>query len=170
VEQHANASSRSRARAGAGLLPYLRGWADLLDNRFRVPGTNIRFGLDPILSLVPGLGDLVSPVFAVALLVQGVQQRVPKIILARMLLNALADAAIGIVPIAGTIGDVFWRANSRNLTLLERYARPGERPSRADYAFVWTAAAVFGIVVAVPVVLAIGLFLVLLRAMGLGVI
>ena len=140
------------------MMPLLRSWAELLDSRFRIPGTNIRFGIDPILSLIPGLGDLASPVFAVALLLQGVRQRVPRVVLLRMLGNALVDALIGAVPIAGTVGDIFWRANLRNLAMLERHARPGVRPTRGDYAFVWVMAAIFGMLVAIPFFLAIYLF------------
>ena len=139
------------------MMQWLRWWADLLDNRFQIPGTRIRFGIDPVLSLIPGLGDLASPVFAVALLMQGVRQRVPKVILLRMLGNALIDALIGAVPIAGTVGDVFWRANVRNLALLERHAKPDIRPTRSDYAFVWAMAAIFGLLVAIPFFL--GLYL-----------
>lgn len=127
----------------------------MLDSRFRIPGTQIRFGFDPILSLVPGVGDLVSPAFAVALLVQAVYQGVPKIIMLRMLFNGLLDALIGVVPLAGTVGDVFFRANTRNLALLERHARPGVQPSRSDYVFVLVIAALFGMIVLVPVVLAV---------------
>lgn len=145
------------------LLPYLRAWADLLDSRFRVPGTDIRFGLDPLLSLVPGIGDLASPVFTVVLLVQGFRQRLPRVVMVRMVANALIDAAIGAVPIAGNIGDVFWRANLRNLALLERHARPGVPPSDADRAFVLVLVAVFGLLVAVPFVLALWLAVLLFR-------
>jgi hypothetical protein len=139
-------------------LSWLRWWADLLDTRFVVPGTTIRFGIDPLLSLIPGLGDLASPVFAVALLAQGIVQRVPKVVLVRMLVNAFVDALIGAVPIAGTVGDIFWRANTRNLRLLERHAQPGRPPTRADYVFVAIVGLVFGILALVPVVLAIWLF------------
>lgn len=131
-------------------LERLRRIAALLDSRFRVPGTNIRFGLDPILSLIPGLGDLTSPLFALALIVQGLRQRVPKIVLTRMMLNALVDAVIGAVPIAGTIGDVFFRANLMNLRLLERHAHPGRPPETGDYVFVFAMAAVCGLLVAIP--------------------
>ena len=141
----------------AGNLESLRRLAELLDTRFVIPGTKIRFGLDPILSLVPGLGDLVSPAFAVLLLVEGLQQRVPKVVIARMLVNAFTDALIGAIPVAGNIGDIFWRANARNLELLERHARPGAAPSRSDYVVASLLAAVFGIVVFIPVMLAIWL-------------
>ena len=138
-------------------MHWIHWWADLLDSRFRIPGTRIRFGIDPLLSLVPGLGDLASPAFALVLLVHGLQRRVPRIVLIRMIGNALFDAFLGVIPIAGTVGDIFWRANARNLALLERHARPGLPPTRGDYLFVFAAAAVFGAIVLVPVVLAIWL-------------
>jgi hypothetical protein len=114
----------------------LRWWAELLDSRFRVPGTRVRFGIDPILSLIPGLGDLASPVFTLGLLLQAARQRVPKIVMVRMVINAGIDAGLGLIPIAGNVGDIFWRANTANLALLERHARPGQAPSAGDYAVV----------------------------------
>ena len=140
-----------------GRPSWLRRWATLLDSRFRIPGTNIRFGLDPILSLVPGLGDLASPVFTAALLAQVFRQRVPRIVVVRMLLNALIDAAIGAIPIAGQLGDIFFRANVRNLALLERHADPTRPPDRGDYVFVMAVLVAFGFVVAIPVIVAIWL-------------
>ena len=134
-------------------LRSLRAWADLLDSRFRIPGTDIRFGLDPILSLVPGIGDLASPIFTIALLVQALRQRVPRVVMVRMVLNALIDAAIGVVPVAGNIGDIFWRANLMNLALIERHASRG-RPTWGDYVFVWTIAIVVLLVALLPVVVA----------------
>jgi len=153
------ASSRTR------WLAWLRWWADLLDSRFRIPGTRIRFGIDPILSLIPGLGDLASPAFTAALLAQVFHQRVPRVVVARMLLNALADAAIGAIPVAGQIGDLFWRANLRNLALLERYADPSRPPERGDYLFVLGVTVALGVIAAVPVLVAIWLALVLWRAL-----
>ena len=138
-------------------LDVLRKWAVLLDSRFRVPGTKIRFGLDPILSLIPGLGELSSPVYTALLLGQGLRQRVPKIILLRMVGNALLDAAIGAVPLLGTVGDVFWRANTANLALLDRHSTPGRPPTRADYAFVTVLALLLGILIAIPVLLSLWL-------------
>ena len=140
-------------------LPWLRGWADLLDSRFRVPGTQIRFGIDPLLSLIPGLGELVSPIFAIVLIAQGLGQGVPKVVVGRMVINALVDACLGAVPIAGNVADIFWRANNENLALLERYAQPGHKPTPSDYAFVFAIAAVLGLLVAVPMF--IGVWLVL---------
>ena len=137
------------------MLRELRAWADLLDSRFRIPGTQIRFGLDPILSLIPGIGELTSPAFTVLLLVQGLRQRVPKVVLFRMVVNALLDALIGAIPVVGNVGDIFWRANTVNLALLERHAQPGRAPTPGDYAFVWAMAAILGLLVAIPVIIGI---------------
>jgi hypothetical protein len=138
-------------------LGWLRWWADVLDSRFRIPGTSITFGLDPLLAFIPGFGDLASPAFAVALMAQALGQRVPPVILLRMLLNSLFDALIGAVPLAGPIVDVFWRANLRNLRLLETHSVPGVRPRRGDYVFVLAMVALFGMLAFLPVILGLWL-------------
>ncbi len=115
----------------------LRQWSWLLDQAFRIPGTNIRFGWDAIVGLVPGLGDLSSPVFAVLLLVQAYRMRVPRLVQARMVVNGIVDALLGLVPGLGNVADIFWKANAWNMQLLERHARPGVAPSRADALVVW---------------------------------
>lgn len=148
-------------------LSWLRRAADLLDSRFRIPGTNIRFGFDPILALLPGVGSLASPAFTVALLVQAVYQRVPRVIMLRMLINAMFDALLGAVPLVGAVGDIFYRANLRNLALLERHARPGVPPTRGDRTFVLVAAGVFGFVLLVPVAIAVWLSVLVWNAVGL---
>ena len=140
-------------------LPDLQRYAVLLDKAFRIPGTKIRFGLDPILGLIPGLGDLASPVFAGLLIVEGARLKVPRIILMRMAVNALADAVIGAIPFAGMVGDVFFRANTKNLALLEHHAVPGGRPAtRADYRFVYGMLAALAVGIILIVVLTIWLF------------
>jgi len=138
-------------------LSWLQWWASLLDSRFQIPGTSIRFGIDPLLALIPGFGDLASPAFAVALFAQALRQRVPPVIVLRMLFNALLDALIGIVPLAGPVADIFWRANLRNLQLLERHGQPGVPPRRGDYLFVLLVVALFGMLTLVPVLLGLWL-------------
>lgn len=108
----------------------------LLDSQFRVPGTNIRFGLDAIVGLIPGIGDISTPVFAALLLLQGVRMRLPIVVQARMVLNAAIDMLFGFVPILGDLIDIGFKANLRNLALLERHARRDVPPSRSDYIFV----------------------------------
>ena len=117
-------------------LDALRRYAVLLDSQFRVPGTNIRFGLDAIVGLIPGIGDISTPVFAALLLLQGVRMRLPIVVQARMVLNAAIDMLFGFVPILGDLIDIGFKANLRNLALLERHARRDVPPSRSDYIFV----------------------------------
>ena len=125
----------------------------LLDSAFRVPGTNIRFGLDAIVGLVPGIGDMSTPAFAALLLLQAVRMRLPIVVQARMVLNAAFDMLLGLVPILGDLADIGWKANLRNLALLERHARPGVPPSRGDYLFVWVCIGLLVSIAVAPVVL-----------------
>jgi hypothetical protein len=134
-------------------LDALRRWAVLLDSRFRVPGTSIRFGLDAIVGLIPGIGDISTPAFAALLLLQAVRMRLPLVVQARMVLNAGIDMLVGLVPILGDLADIGWKANLRNLALLERHARPGVQPRRGDYVFVGLCVAVLGGMAIGPVLL-----------------
>ena len=111
-------------------LKALRHMSELLDSAFVVPGTNYRFGLDPIIGLVPVIGDLASPLFTIAVLWQGRDLGIPKVVQLRMIFNAAIDALIGAIPIAGDLFDFAWKSNQMNLALLERHAyeeHPGER-------------------------------------------
>ena len=132
-------------------LEALRRYAVLLDSQFRVPGTNIRFGLDAIVGLIPGLGDVSTPVFAALILVQGVRMRVPVVVQARMVLNAAIDMLLGLVPILGDLADIGFKANLRNLALLERHARPGVPPAKSDYVFVIVCVIVLVFVALAPI-------------------
>jgi Domain of unknown function (DUF4112) len=148
-----------RVRPDDARLDVLRRWGRLLDDRFRIPGTGIRFGIDPLIGLIPGLGDVASPLFTVALLLEGVRRRVPKVVLARMVLHGGLDALLVFVPVLGNVADVFWRANRRNLALLERHARPGVPPTRADYVFLWIALAILFLLTIVPIIFAFWLLM-----------
>jgi hypothetical protein len=138
-------------------LDLLRRWAVLLDSAFRVPGTRIRFGLDAIVGLFPGLGDLATPVFALLLLFHAFRMRLPAVVQARMVLNSALDVAMGLVPILGDVADVGFKANLRNLSLLERHARPGVPPSRGDYVFVIAFAIALIFIALAPILLIIWL-------------
>lgn len=135
-------------------LQALRQLAQLLDSAFAVPGTNYRIGLDPILGIVPGLGDLVSPLFTIALLLQAWELRIPRVVQLRMVFNAAIDALIGVVPLAGDLFDFAWKANQRNLALLEEHAYE-ERDARiGDWVFVIVMIAIVLALVALPFVVA----------------
>jgi hypothetical protein len=138
-------------------LDSLRRWAVILDSLFRVPGTSVRFGLDAIVGLIPGLGDMASPVYTALILLEGLRRRVPAVVQARMVLNTALDMGIGLVPLLGDIADVAWKANLRNLALLERHARPGTPASAGDYVFVILCLALVVLIASVPVALIIWL-------------
>ena len=146
-------------------LAHLRRWAVLLDSAFAIPGIPVRFGVDALLGLVPGLGDLTTPAFTVLLLVTGVRMRVPVVVLARMVMNAAFDAVVGLVPVAGDLVDIGWKANLRNLDLLERHAVPGRPASRAD---VWFVAAGVALIALVGVVALIPIAIVVYALQNLG--
>jgi hypothetical protein len=134
-------------------IEVLRRWARIFDSAFRVPGTNIRFGIDPLLGLVPGVGDFASPILSIFMVWHGAQLGVPRVVLARMVLNALIDAVAGVVPVAGDLFDFGWKATAWNLALLERHAMPGQRATRGDYLFVIGCCVVLAVAAALPFML-----------------
>ena len=134
------------------MLDALRRYAVLLDSQFRVPGTNIRFGLDAIVGLIPGIGDISTPIFAGLLLLQGVRKRLPLVVQARMVLNAAIDMALGFVPVLGDLADIGFKANLRNLALLERHSTRGVPPSQSDYIFVIVCLIVLAFIAVAPIV------------------
>jgi hypothetical protein len=134
-------------------LDTVRRWARVFDSAFRIPGTQIRFGLDPILGLFPGFGDVVSPIFSVVLLWHGARLKVPKIVLARMMFNALIDVAVGVIPGLGDLFDFAWKANTWNLALIEKHALPGQRATSWDYVFVILCSLVVAAAALIPILL-----------------
>jgi hypothetical protein len=135
-------------------LKALKHMSRLLDSAFVLPGTQIRIGLDPILGLVPGLGDLASPLFAIAMLWQGRDLGIPRVVQLRMIFNVAIDALVGMLPIAGDIFDFAWKANDRNFALLERHAYEHRRPTTGDWLFVTGLIALLLVIAAVPFLLA----------------
>lgn len=111
--------------------------ADLLDRRFRVPGTGIRVGLDPLLGLVPGAGDAIAGVLGSFIVYVAAAEGVPRIALVRMALNIAINGLVGAVPVAGDLFSFWFKSNVRNLELLERHAPLGGEGSTApDWGFV----------------------------------
>jgi hypothetical protein len=103
--------------------------ADWLDQRFTIPGTSIRIGLDPILGLIPGIGDMIANLAGSAIILIAAQYRLPKIVLLRMGLNVALNAIIGAIPVFGDIFSIWFRSNVKNAHLLERYVGTEDRVS-----------------------------------------
>ena len=99
----------------------LRQLSKNLDESFTVPGTNIKFGMDAILGLVPGGGDLVSGIFSLYMLRAAIKLKLPKRAILSMLANIVLDTTVGIIPVAGDIFDVFWRSNKRNMNIIDKH-------------------------------------------------
>ncbi len=114
------------ARSRRAALDRLDVLATLFDTVLLIPGTNIRFGVEALLRLLPGIGDAAASALSLYLLYEASRLGVPRLLLARMLANVVLEGAVGAVPIAGDAFDVFFRANRRNIALLrQHFARAG---------------------------------------------
>jgi hypothetical protein len=100
--------------------------AELMDSKFSIPGTNLRFGLDPLLSLMPVLGDLITFVISSMLIYTMYNHGASRKVVIKMMLNAGLDTVIGAVPLVGTVFDVFYRSNQRNVKLLKEHYFEGK--------------------------------------------
>ena len=105
--------------------------AKLMDSQFRIPGTNIKFGLDALIGLVPGMGDLTTFIISGMILSILAKNGASGFVLARMTLNIILDALIGSIPILGDIFDVGFRANERNLKLMREHYFEGRHKGSA---------------------------------------
>jgi hypothetical protein len=131
-------------------LVALRKFARLLDSAFLVPGTRYRVGLDPFLGLLPGIGDLVSPLFAIGILWQAHDLGIPRIVQLRMIFNVSIDALLGALPFIGDLFDFVWKANDRNMVLLELHAVQERRAAAGDWLFVTALTLVVLVIAAIP--------------------
>ena len=112
--------------------------ARLMDGRFRVPFSKVRFGLDSILGLLPAGGDAAMAIVGLYVVYKAQQLGASRETLARMLVNVGVDALIGTVPIAGDVADVFFKSNIRNVALLEKeLGWSKERPTAREKVRNW---------------------------------
>ncbi len=101
---------------------WLKVLASWLDNVFVIPGSNLRFGLDPVIGLIPIVGDLATTLLSLYIIATAAKMQVPKSTIARMGLNIMIDSIVGAIPLVGNVFDFAWKANARNAQLLERHA------------------------------------------------
>lgn len=120
----------------AEVEPLFRWLALIMDNFLRVPGTKFRFGLDPLMGLLPGLGDTGSAIISAMALIAAARRGLPKILLARMSLNILINEAIGIVPVVGDAFSFWFKSNARNYDLLKRHTAAPRSSTKSDWLFV----------------------------------
>src|SRR5665213_1180939 len=113
----------------------LRSLEIFLDEAFRIPGTNFRFGVDGIIGLVPGLGDVLAGMLSMIIPIAAWMRGVPYVTLVRMVVNVGIGVLVGSVPIAGDVFDVIWKANRRNYSLLQRHLHEPRRHNWRDWGF-----------------------------------
>ena len=118
-------------------LSKLRRVSRLLDNAITIPGTKISFGLDPILGLLPGGGDTITGGIAAYIVVEAARMGVPREILYKMVTNIAIDSFAGTVPVVGDLFDVGWKANVKNIELLEKHLDVAES-EKSDTLFIFS--------------------------------
>jgi hypothetical protein len=123
-------------RRRQGLEPLFKWLALIMDEIIRVPGTKFRFGLDPLIGLIPGIGDTGSALVSAFALIQAARLGVPKILLARMSLNVLINEVIGIVPVVGDAFSFWFKSNARNYQIIKEHTATPGPARRSDWIFV----------------------------------
>jgi Domain of unknown function (DUF4112) len=109
--------------------------AALLDDIFRIPGTQIRFGLDALIGWIPGIGDAMSAIASFLIVFAGWRRGVQAVTLVRMIANVVLETTLGAIPVAGDVFHVFWKANRRNYRLLIREKEQPGANARGDWLF-----------------------------------
>lgn len=122
-------------------LVTLRRFAFLMDEAFAIPGTRIRVGLDAVLGLIPGVGDVIGAVLSSWIIAGALRHRVPARVIVRMVLNVVIDLVFGAVPVAGDVFDFLYEENMKNMRLLEKY-RDRRRPPRSASQIAFTLGAI----------------------------
>ena len=133
--------------------------AALLDDSFRIPGTQIRFGLDALIGWVPGIGDAMAAIASFLIVFAAWRRGVQVVTLIRMIANVFLETTLGAIPVAGDIFHVFWKSNRRNYRLLIREKEQPGANARRDWMFL--AIIIFAAIAAV--VIPVGILIWILR-------
>lgn len=110
--------------------------AKVLDTSIRIPGTSWSIGLDPLLGLIPGIGDVIANLIGTVILGIATRLQIPRIVLTRMSLNLLINGTVGAVPVIGDLFSVWFRSHARNAALLREAAQKPDRETHADWFYV----------------------------------
>jgi hypothetical protein len=139
--------------------------AHLLDDWFRIPGTPIRLGLDGLIGLIPGLGDLLAGIASCVLILAAWMRGVPYVTLTRMLVNVGLEISIGAVPFVGDVFIIAWKANRRNYRLMTRHLRQPYLHTWKDVTFLFVLAGAVLFLLAAPLIVLLAIVLWLLHRM-----
>lgn len=158
-------SAREKAKAELGQRPpdspakATRALSYLLDEAIKVPGTDLRFGLDPILSFLPTVGSTVSTLFGTAILLDAIRLRTPLSVMSRMVFNYLLNWLIGLIPAVGPFIGAWWKSNSRNVKLLDRTIANRDQVRKASTTYWTIIGVVLLIIVGLLIALTVGLLM-----------
>src|SRR5579864_6351931 len=136
-------------------LNFIATW---LDDRFEIPGTRIRFGLDALIGWIPGIGDALAALASMFIVAAAWKRGAERITVLRMMLNLTIENMLGAIPIIGDFAHVAWKANRRNYNLLIRDEQSRRRHTWRDWLFVIAACLIMSLVFLAPFVLLIYLF------------
>ena len=146
-------------------LVALRKFAFYMDEAFTVPGTSFKVGIDALLGLIPGVGDVIGGVLSTAIVVGALRHRVPARIIARMVLNIAIDLFFGAIPVAGDVFDFLYEENMKNMRLLEKH-RDRRRPPRSFAAIAFVAACIVLLIITLSVLFVAGVLAVVFWIIG----
>jgi hypothetical protein len=151
----------------AGLEPLFRWVAIVMDELIAFPNTKFKFGLDPLIGLVPGIGDTASAIVSALVLIQAARRGLPKILLARMSLNILINEIVGIVPGLGDAFSFWFKSNKRNYQLLSAHTAAPGRARTSDWIFVIAVLAMLFVIVATGIFVSLLVLREIARLLGL---
>ena len=132
---HGQVVGRSRTERFHAAERRILAMSHMLDELVRVPGTSVKLGVDPLVGLIPVVGDIAAAVPGAWLIMEAWRFGIPHVVLGRMVVNLTVDLGIGAIPLIGDVYDIFFRSNARNLDLFRRYALEPETSTRRHRAF-----------------------------------
>ena len=151
-------NKESNKNSNERILKRLRTLTHVLDNAMPIPGTPYRVGLDPLLGLIPGGGDIAGAALSAYIVIAAAKLGLPRESLVRMVLNILLEVLVGTVPVLGDLFDVAWKANVKNMELLDIHMKSPKKGKKADRWFVFVL--VGGLILAVVGAIALGITLI----------
>jgi hypothetical protein len=147
-------------------LARARAIARVLDTAIGIPGTKIRFGLDPIIGLIPGLGDVAGAVLSGYIVLTGIRLGAPRSVVTRMIGNVALDTLLGSVPVLGDLFDASWKSNQKNVALLERHVGVAPTSGRGNRLVAIGGVVVLTLLCVAGAALAVEVVRLLVRALG----
>jgi len=152
----------------ARLEPLFRWVASVMDELIALPNSKFKFGLDPLIGLIPGIGDAASAIVSALVLIQAARRGLPKILLARMSLNILINEIVGIIPGLGDAFSFWFKSNKRNYELLLTHTEKPRRARASDWFFVIAILAILFVIVATGLLVSFLVLRAVAHLLGLG--